>query len=185
MTHSDAQRRVMRAALDLFGEHGVSGTSLQMIATALGVTKAAVYHQFRSKDELVLAVAEAEMEGLSALLDQAEAAGDRERMLEVLLDGIVDLTVQRRGVVNNLQSDPAVVALLADHEPFGRVMARMQALVSGAQADDVSARVRAAVLSGAIGGAVIHPLVAGLDDDALRMELKVLVRRLFGLAPAP
>jgi AcrR family transcriptional regulator len=33
---------VLDAALDLFAEHG--GTSLQMIADAIGITKAAVYH---------------------------------------------------------------------------------------------------------------------------------------------
>jgi AcrR family transcriptional regulator len=45
-----AQTRVLDAALDLISEHGVSGTSLQMIADAVGVTKAAVYHQFKTKE---------------------------------------------------------------------------------------------------------------------------------------
>ena len=36
----------------------MNGTSLQMIADAMGVTKAAVYHQFHTKEEIVLAVAE-------------------------------------------------------------------------------------------------------------------------------
>ena len=38
------------AALELFARRGVSGTSLQDIADHLGVTKAAVYYQFRSKE---------------------------------------------------------------------------------------------------------------------------------------
>ena len=53
-----AQTRILVAALDLFADHGVSGTSLQMIADAIGVTKAAVYHQFKTKDEIIIAVAE-------------------------------------------------------------------------------------------------------------------------------
>ena len=32
----------------------------------------------------------------------------------------------------------------------------------------------------AIGGAVSHPLVAGLDDDTLRAELLLMAHRLFG-----
>ena len=52
--YTPAQTRVIEAALDLFAEHGISGTSLQMIADGLGVTKAAVYHQFPTKDEIVL-----------------------------------------------------------------------------------------------------------------------------------
>jgi hypothetical protein len=43
--NTPAQTRVIEAALALFAEHGISGTSLQMIADAIGVTKAAVYHQ--------------------------------------------------------------------------------------------------------------------------------------------
>src|SRR5579862_7894371 len=52
--YSRAQVRVSEAALELFSQHGVGGTSLQMIADALGVTKAAVYHQFKTKDEIVI-----------------------------------------------------------------------------------------------------------------------------------
>jgi AcrR family transcriptional regulator len=51
-----AQTRILSAALDLFADHGVSGTSLQMIADAVGVTKAAVYHKFKTKEEVVIAV---------------------------------------------------------------------------------------------------------------------------------
>ena len=44
------------AALKLISEHGVSGTSLQMIADEMGVTKAAVYRQFKTKEEIVIAI---------------------------------------------------------------------------------------------------------------------------------
>ena len=38
----DTRTRLLETALELFTTHGVEGTSLQMIADALGVTKAAV-----------------------------------------------------------------------------------------------------------------------------------------------
>ena len=77
--YSAAQTRTITTALELFGDHGVSGTSLQMIADALGVTKAAVYHQFPTKDEIVLAVAEVELRRLETALDAAEAEGSTMR----------------------------------------------------------------------------------------------------------
>ena len=43
----------MAAAQKVFGQHGVGGTSLQMIADEIGVTKAAVYHQYNTKEEIV------------------------------------------------------------------------------------------------------------------------------------
>jgi hypothetical protein len=43
------------------------------------------------------------------------------------------------------------------------------------------ARVPAAMLSAAIGGAVMHPLVSDLDDDTLRAQLLHLARRFLDL----
>jgi AcrR family transcriptional regulator len=63
---SPAKARVVAAAAALFAEHGVGGTSLQMIADAIGVTKAAVYYQFNSKEEIVIAAAEDELARMTA-----------------------------------------------------------------------------------------------------------------------
>ena len=49
-----AQTRVMLAALDLFAVHGVCGTSLQMIADAMGMPKVAAYQQFKTEDEIAV-----------------------------------------------------------------------------------------------------------------------------------
>ena len=43
-----------------------------MIADAIGVTKAAIYHQFKTKDEIVLAAIEVELAKLETALDAAE-----------------------------------------------------------------------------------------------------------------
>lgn len=172
-----AQTRTITTALDLFGEHGVSGTSLQMIADALGVTKAAVYHQFRSKDAIVLAVAEHELRGLETALDAAEAEGSTVQARAVLLTQVIDLAIARRRVASTLQSDPVVIRLLGQHEPFQRLMERLFSVLLG-DSTDVRARVQAAMLSAAIGGGVTHPFVTDIDDDTLRSELLYVVGRL-------
>ena len=175
-----AQMRVIAAALDLFAERGVSGTSLQMISDAMGVTKAAVYHQFKSKDEIVLAVAEIELGRLEVAVDVAAAHGCNVRARETLLEQVIDLAVARRRVASLLQSDPVMVRFLAEHEPFRRLMDRLFAVLLG-ERPTAETQVQAAMLSGAIGGAVVHPLAADLDDDTLRTHLLRLARRLFGL----
>ena len=43
-------------ALDLFTEQGFDGTSLREIAEQLGVTKAALYYHFASKDDILMAL---------------------------------------------------------------------------------------------------------------------------------
>jgi predicted DNA-binding protein YlxM (UPF0122 family) len=64
-----------RGRHELFGQYGVSGTSLQMIAEHIGVTKAAVYHQFRTKEEIVHHH-DLRLLVLERTVDAAEAASD-------------------------------------------------------------------------------------------------------------
>jgi AcrR family transcriptional regulator len=82
---SAAQHRVLDAALTLIADHGVGGTSLQMIADEIGVTKAAVYHQFRTKEEIVIALTERELGRLDDALEAAEVQESRPQAREVLL----------------------------------------------------------------------------------------------------
>lgn len=174
--YSAAQMRIVLAALDLFAEHGVHGTSLQMIADAIGVTKAAVYHQFQTKEAIVVAAVEVELGRLQAALDAAEVPHPSGDALTALLAKVIDLAVERRRMVSTLLHDPVVVRLLAEHEPFQRYMDRLlSALLRGA--DDAGARVRVAMVASAIGAAVTHPLVANLDDATLRDEMLRLSRR--------
>lgn len=88
-----AQQRVITAALKLFSEHGVGGTSLRMIATELGVTVAAVYHQYHAKDEIISAAVASQLRRIEEVLDVAEAESTAERAREALINGIVDLTI--------------------------------------------------------------------------------------------
>jgi AcrR family transcriptional regulator len=181
---SAAQARIIGAALDLFARQGVGGTSLGMIANALGVTKAAVFHQFRTKDEIIVAAAEAELAVLESVLDVADAEPTRERAREVLVTSIVDLAVERRRTVGTILGDPVIIGVFENHAPFRRVMHRLSRLLMGDEAGP-QALVSTAVLSAAISGAVIHPLVADLDDATLRSELLRLTHRLFDLPGGP
>ena len=175
-----AQSRVIEAALALFAEHGISGTSLQMIADEIGVTKAAVYHQYNTKDEIILAVAQVVLARLEAAVTAAEAERSRSRAREVLIAQMIDLAVERRRWAGVLQRDPVMLRFLEEHAPFRRVMGRVNRLLMGG-ASAPRARVQAAMLAAAIGGAVIHPLVLDLDDETLRSQLLSHARRLLPL----
>ena len=181
ITRTAAQTRVLDAGLKLIAEHGVSGTSLQMIADAMGVTKAAVYRQFKTKEEIVIAITEREMGRLEDALEAAEAEEHSLRTREVLLDRMIDQAIDRRGVVSALQFDPVIIRLQAEYEPFQRFIERLYAALLGTEAG-VEARLHAAMLSSAISVAVMHPLVADVDGDTLRTHLKQMTRRMIGLA---
>jgi AcrR family transcriptional regulator len=180
ITRSAAQTRVLDAALQLIAVHSVGGTSLQMIADAIGVTKAAVYHQFKTKEQIVIALTERELGSLEEALEAAEAHNHRTQAREVLLARVIDLAVERRGAASTLQFDPVIVRLLAEHEPFQQFIQRLYGVLVDDAAED--ARVSAAMLSGAIAVGVLHPLVADIDDDTLRAQLLRITHRLFDAA---
>ena len=181
-SYTAAQTRIIEAALDLFAEHGISGTSLQMIADAIGVTKAAVYHQYNTKDEIVLAVAEVVLVRLETAVTAAGGERSRSRAREVLIAGMIDLAVEQRRMAGILQRDPVMLRFLEEHAPFRRVMERVNRVMMGG-VPGPRARVRAALLIAGIGGAVIHPLVLELDDESLRSHLLKEARKLLPLRP--
>ncbi len=53
---TDRQRAILNAALDLFAEQGFEATSTSQIAKKANVALGSVYHTFRNKDELLMAV---------------------------------------------------------------------------------------------------------------------------------
>jgi AcrR family transcriptional regulator len=176
--YSAAQLRVAGAAMELIAAHGVNGTSLQMIADALGVTKAAVYHQFKTKEAIVIAAIEVELTKLDAALDAAESEpGPGSR--DMLVRQVIDLSVARRRMVSAIQYDPVVVRLLSEQRPFQEYMARLFAALLDGETD-AAARLRVAMVSSAIGGVVTHPLVADLDDETLRSRMLSLAREFLG-----
>ena len=179
---SAAQTRILDAALRLIAEHGVGGTSLQMIADAIGVTKAAVYHQFKTKEQIVIALTERELGGLEEALEAAETHDDFPRAREVLLGRVIDMAIERRGAASTLQFDPVVVRLLAEQEQFQQFIKRLYGVLIDDASED--GRVSAAMLSGAIAVGVVHPLVADVDADTLRAQLLRITHRLIGASEA-
>jgi AcrR family transcriptional regulator len=102
-----AQARIISAAIHLFARHGVAGTSLQMIADELGITKAAVYHHYKTKEQIVLAAAEAELALMEATIDDAEEEQSWLAARERLLLNMVNLAVERRHTIGTVLADPA------------------------------------------------------------------------------
>jgi AcrR family transcriptional regulator len=180
IARSRPQQRILMAALDLIGAHGVSGTSLQMIADAIGVTKAAVYHQYKSKSEIVIAVTENELAILEDALIAAEADQRRQQARRTLLIQLIDLAVTRRKWVGTLTSDPVIIRILGEHPPLLRFMSRLYGVLLD-ERDDTQARVAAAIMSAAIAGSVVNPMVSDLDDEVLRTNLIELIPRLLEL----
>ncbi|WP_213816783.1 TetR/AcrR family transcriptional regulator [Glaciihabitans sp. dw_435] len=179
----ESKARLVDAALVLIAEHGVSGTSLQMIADSLGITKAAVYHQFPTKAEIVRAVVSPVIERMEAIADAAEAAPPETRF-DVALEGLVDMVIDKRDSAAALRRDPVVTHLLEADEGYRATTARIDALFIGenpTQAD----RVALILAGGTLMVSGSDPTLATVDRETLRAVLLSSMRALLPRPHAP
>ncbi len=108
MSHTDAvaapkrgrpglsRQDVLEAAVAAFIEHGYDATSMGMLSTRLGLSKAAIYHHFPAKVELLRAALDEALGGLEDLLRRDGAlTGTAEARLAFVMSGAVHVLVDR------------------------------------------------------------------------------------------
>ena len=83
------RQEILERAIEVFRDRGADGTSLRRIATAIGVSHAALLHYFDSREQLLVAV----YEYAESKRDTAKMYGDSISALEVLVTAADD---QRR-----------------------------------------------------------------------------------------
>ncbi|MET7707568.1 TetR family transcriptional regulator [Micromonospora sp. NPDC005413] len=170
----DTRTRILRAALDLFAEHGYQRTSLRQIGERLRLTKAAILYHFPAKEHLLAALVEPLVADLEALLDAAQGQ-PTEKARWTVLEGWVDVMLAHRRPLGMLFHD---IALVGRGDTYHRLMViamRANDLIAGPDAGRRE-RVRAvqAVAS------CSDPIVFFVDvpDEVLRADMLDGVRRL-------
>lgn len=108
---TDTRERILATALQAFVERGFAPTTLQDIANRLGLTKAALYYHFTSKDELVRAVMQPLVDDLRAY---AEASRSPEVTPRELLERYFDIVHGHRDRCLALTRDPSGAAAMSD-----------------------------------------------------------------------
>jgi AcrR family transcriptional regulator len=95
--------RIQQAALELFVVHGYEKTSLREIADRLGITKAALYYHYASKQELLKSITQPLIDEFEVLV---AAAPDR----DTLLRSYVGLLNRHQAVFQLVANDHASLA---------------------------------------------------------------------------
>ncbi|CAN5692790.1 TetR/AcrR family transcriptional regulator [soil metagenome] len=175
---TDTRQRLIDVAVDLFTRHSFAGTSLQMIADELGFTKAAIYHHFRTREQLLDAVVEPILERLREIIGEADKLRGAHARADHMLNGFADLAVTNR-VVSVLAADPAVAEMLRTRRVWDDLIERQIALLADVEPGPAG-QVKAAVVLAGIAGAS-GPAFVNLDRDDLRRHLVDTGRRALGL----
>ncbi|OLP00603.1 TetR family transcriptional regulator [Mycolicibacterium porcinum] len=179
-----ARERVLEAALSLFAEHGVNGTSLQMIADRLGVSKAAVYYQFHSKDDIVLAVIQPVFDDMMRLVRIAEAMSTPEARREAAVSGMVEMAVRHRRVTAVFHGDPVIDGLVHSRAELQDTIERLTGILLGPDPDAAS-RICMSVLAAGVYGSATDPALNDVTDEELHRVLLDCAQRLLRAPATP
>lgn len=171
-----ARERVLEAALELFAQHGVRGTSIQMIAARLGVTKASVYYQFSSKDDIALAVAQPLFDDIAHIRRIADMLPSAQARRDIALSGLIDLVIRHRAVAHVFYGDPVIHELLETRAELRDMVDAFTNLLLGPQTDDTEL-VAMTLLTAGIYGCAADPRLCALADDELREKLQDVVKK--------
>lgn len=167
----------MQAATHLFAERGYHGTSLQQIADAAGVTKAAIYHHFRTKEDVAEAVITPALEAVTAIVRTASAHAQPRAQIEAAIIGMADQAVQHRSLWSIVLQDPAMKALLGDGNPHAQSFERLPKLLLGPTRTAQRQMLVSVFLSGLMGPALDRSS-RELDPEAASRAIAEAGRRL-------
>jgi AcrR family transcriptional regulator len=132
MPEAPTRERLVTEAMRLFGEQGYQGTSVAQIEAAAGLTpgSGALYHHFKSKEELLGA-------GIDRQLDRRSAMRDIRSLFAGLGDLRIELTMLGRYVLTVLDDETQMlqVASQVPAEPSKRLTIAYAALFEGLYAE--------------------------------------------------
>lgn len=114
-TMGRTRRGLLQGATVAFAERGLRRTTMQHVASCAGVAKATLYNHFRTKDDVAVALLDAELHrltGLAAALPRGESLG-------VLAEEVAGHPVLRRLA----ETEPEVLAQLLGSARWPRAVA--------------------------------------------------------------
>jgi AcrR family transcriptional regulator len=184
------QQAVLDVAVTAFIEFGYDATSMGLLATRLGLSKAAIYHHFPAKDQLLAAALGEALDSLEGVLDKDGATtGDAAARLSHVIRGAVLVLVDKLPYVTLLlrvrgNSDVERDALRRRRDFDARVTALVEAArAEGSLRSDIDPRVVTRLLFGMI-NSIVEWYRPGGQESADQLADDVLAIALDGLASA-
>lgn len=150
-TRTDTRARIQRIAVELFAEHGYEGTSLREIAERLGVTKAALYYHFKSKEDIIQSLVEDYQAQMDELISWAAAQPRTPAARREILTRYMHIVAERDQVFRMLHQNQALLNTMASAlKTLKTSPRRLAEQLSGGPDAPLRDRIRATMTLGAI-----------------------------------
>jgi AcrR family transcriptional regulator len=168
---TDTRSRAQKVALELFAEQGYEKTSLREIAERLGVTKAALYYHFKSKEDIVHSFTDDYFAEIDALMDWAKEQPRGDQTRRAILERYVGIVMHGSEVFRFLEQNRASIqAMETGKERFARFRDRLDTLVDLIAGPEAPLRDRVRATAGVltVGATCMFFLEKVNDRDKLR-----------------
>jgi AcrR family transcriptional regulator len=168
----DTRSAIRDAAIELFARHGYERTSLREIAEQLGMTKAALYYHYPSKQSLLLAIIEPLIAEWKTAADKAETMAHNTSSVRQVLGECLDVLLRHRAIAGMFSRDaPAVFEAIGRmYEDIVDVHQRLHTWLAGPTPSGAD-RVRAFAATEVLGTALAGIDFADTSDEELRAIL--------------
>jgi len=175
---TDTRERIEQVALKLFTEKGYDRTSLREIAEQLGVTKAALYYHFKSKEEILQGIVSGRRKDVQELVDWASTLPRNLESRKEILKRIAALVESKwRPMIRFAQANQTRMGMrhADDETPPLDYMRQLLSLVSDAGAGPTaqfkSILAVVGLLIGAIGMDTLFPTESDADFSQIALEV--------------
>lgn len=128
---SDTRRRIEEEALRLFLNRSFAGASVRDLAHALGLTTAALYYHYPSKDDMLVSVVTPFLSDSASFLGELEAAVEHPSFYRKALEAYYDLIAGHLEVFRLISTDASVRAHPGIAPELGRQSSRFWELLTG------------------------------------------------------
>jgi len=178
------RERIQAVALELFAEQGYEKTSLREIAERLGVTKAALYYHFKSKEDIVSSLVEDYFGQIDALIEWGRSQPGTAESRGAVLSRYFGIVEEGSEVFRMLQQNQAALSSLASAKHRSELFReRMDGLVGILTEPDapLAGQIRAAVALASVSFGCMFFADRAAQPDELR---EVVLDIAFGLVDA-
>ncbi len=180
----DTRSRIQAIALDLFSEQGYDATSLREIAERLGVTKAALYYHFKSKEEIVESLTSDHVKRLDTLLDWAEGKEPTQAFRIEFLHRYMDNlnASQHLKIMKFIQQNQPAMKNMANAAKWRESLHKMVSVLAGEKASPTERMRMGLALFGLHASAMLLPEGEVSEQDRRQAALTVAEELITGSA---
>jgi AcrR family transcriptional regulator len=169
---TDTRSAILSKAAELFSTKGYAGSSMSDLAEELGLSKAAIYHHFESKERLLRELMDSTFKELEALIIKNEGIPLDEIDVHDLLRSFTEITYSHREVIRLVLSELPAEMKAKGHKGHQYVI-RLRRLLAGEKPSvERLLRAKAAIMIIATG---ILPLRFGKGRQNADPDVEILL----------